>query len=104
MRKLFGLAALGGLGFALAACGSSDDRSTEAEPETVERPAEEALASVNDEPVADPDAAGPPPTEAGAPETAEPQGDTEPSTQPPVETPAEGPPETSAETAQEDSE
>ena len=39
---------------ALAACGSNDDVSTEAEPETVEYTADEALEGVDEEPVADP--------------------------------------------------
>lgn len=41
---------------ALAACGSTDDASTEAMPETVEMPADAALEPVAEEPVADPDA------------------------------------------------
>lgn len=39
---------------ALAACGSNDDVSTEAEPETVEYTADEALEGVDEQPVADP--------------------------------------------------
>ena len=41
---------------ALAACGSSDNASTEAEADTVEIPANEALSGVNEAPVADPGA------------------------------------------------
>lgn len=41
---------------ALAACGSSDDASVEAEADTVEMPANEAMESVVEEPAADPDA------------------------------------------------
>ena len=41
---------------ALAACGSSDNASTEAEADTVEIPANEALQGVNEAPVADPNA------------------------------------------------
>lgn len=41
---------------ALAACGSSDNASTEAEPDTVEIPANEALTGVSEAPVADPNA------------------------------------------------
>ncbi len=41
---------------ALAACGSTDDASTEAEADTVEIPAEDAMAGVEEAPVADPDA------------------------------------------------
>lgn len=64
MKKLAFVAALAGLG--LAACGSSDDASTEAMPDTVEMPADEALEPIAEEPVEDPDAAGPPtdPTES----------------------------------------
>lgn len=39
---------------ALAACGSADDASTESQADTVELPAEEAVADVDDVPVADP--------------------------------------------------
>jgi len=45
----------------LGACSDSDDRSLEAEPETVEMPAQEALEPITDEPVADPEASGPAP-------------------------------------------
>jgi hypothetical protein len=41
---------------ALAGCGSSDNASTEAEADTVEIPANEALEGVNAAPVADPNA------------------------------------------------
>lgn len=40
----------------LAACGSSDDASTEATADTVEMPADEALEAISDQPVADPEA------------------------------------------------
>ena len=40
--------------FALAACGSSEDASTDAEADTVEIPADQALQGVDDEPVEDP--------------------------------------------------
>lgn len=40
----------------LAACGRSDNASTEAEADTVEIPANEALQGVNEAPVADPNA------------------------------------------------
>jgi len=40
--------------FALAACGSSEDASTDAEADTVEIPADLALQGVDDEPVEDP--------------------------------------------------
>ena len=51
MKKLAVIAALGSLG--LAACGSTDDASTEAMPDTVEMPADEALEPVAEEPVED---------------------------------------------------
>ena len=41
---------------ALAACGGNNDASTEAEADTVEITADEALAPVNEAPVADPNA------------------------------------------------
>ncbi len=44
------------LALALAGCGRSDNASTEAEADTVEIPANEALNGVNDLPVADPNA------------------------------------------------
>lgn len=56
MKRPATLGALGCLTFALAACGSTDDASTEAMPETVEMPADEALAPISDEPVEDPGA------------------------------------------------
>jgi hypothetical protein len=40
----------------LAACGSADDASTEAEADTVEIPANDALEGIDDEPVLDADA------------------------------------------------
>ncbi|MDG5751807.1 hypothetical protein P8R33_11870 [Qipengyuania sp. XHP0211] len=40
--------------FVLTACGSSEDASTEAEADTVEIPADEALQGVDEEPVEDP--------------------------------------------------
>lgn len=51
----------------LAACGSSDNASTEAEADTVEVAADEAMEGLTEEPVADPDAA----TEDTAPSEAE---------------------------------
>ncbi len=57
-------AVLAGAAFALAACGSSEDASTEAMPDTVEMPADEALAPIEEEPVEDTEAAGPPPAPA----------------------------------------
>ena len=59
MKKAISYALLGGAGLALAACGSNDDRSTEATPESVEVPAEQALEAVVDEPVVDEDAFDP---------------------------------------------
>ncbi len=51
---------------ALAACGSSDSASTEAEADTVEIPANEALQGVDAAPVADPNANATP-TETATP-------------------------------------
>jgi hypothetical protein len=56
--------ALSAAALMLAACGSSDDASTEATADTVEMPADEALEAISDEPVADPEA-----TATDAPET-----------------------------------
>ena len=53
MKKLTTLASLGALSIALAACGSAEDASTEASPDTVEIAADEALAPVNEEPLVD---------------------------------------------------
>ncbi|WP_374407657.1 hypothetical protein [Pelagerythrobacter sp.] len=53
MKKFaFALAPVAAL--ALAACGSSDDASVDAEADTVEMPADEALTPITDEPVAAP--------------------------------------------------
>lgn len=56
---------------ALAACGSSDNASTEAEADTVEIPANEALQSVEEAPVADPSANAALPTGTATPELTE---------------------------------
>jgi len=56
MKTLTTIASLSALSLALAACGSAEDASTEASPDTVEMVSEEALAPVTEEPVADPDA------------------------------------------------
>lgn len=48
------LTALAGASLLLAACGSYDDASTEANADTVEMPADEALSAVEEQPVADP--------------------------------------------------
>ena len=53
----FRIAAVAATSLALAACGSSDDASTEAEAETVEVSADEAMVGIEEEPVADPAAA-----------------------------------------------
>ena len=54
MKKL--ALVLAPLTFALAACGSTDDASTTAEADTVEMPADEAMAGVTEEPAVDPNA------------------------------------------------
>ncbi len=51
MKKLITLAALGTLSLALGACGSAEDASTEASPDTVEMPAETALEPIAEEPM-----------------------------------------------------
>ena len=56
---------------ALAACGSSDNASTEAEADTVEIPANEALSGVNEAPVADPNANATLPAGEATPELTE---------------------------------
>ena len=53
MKKFTSLALLGGATLALAACGSSEDASTEATADSVEIPTETALEDVTDEPVED---------------------------------------------------
>lgn len=53
MKTSHSFLALGALSIALAACGGAEDASTEARADTVEVPAEEALAPVSEEPVAD---------------------------------------------------
>jgi len=53
MKKLTNLAILGGVSLALAACGSTEDASTDATADTVEMPADEALQAITDEPVED---------------------------------------------------
>ena len=59
------------LALALSGCGRSNDASTEAEADTVEIPANEALTTVTETPVADPSANAAMPTEAGTPEMTE---------------------------------
>ena len=58
MKFRIALAAASAL--ALAACGSSDDASTEAEADTVEIGADDTLTDVTEEPVADPAATATP--------------------------------------------
>jgi hypothetical protein len=53
-RKSFAI--LSGAALMLAACGSADDASSEASADTVEMPADSALAPIGDAPVADPSA------------------------------------------------
>ena len=69
MKKLLTAAFISTFTLALAACGSSDDAATEAEADTVELPADEAMEDVTAEPVADPAATTPTP---GATETTTP--------------------------------
>ncbi len=60
MKRLTNVALMGSVVLVLASCGSSDDASTEALPETVEIPADEALEPIAEEPVVDEEALGPP--------------------------------------------
>lgn len=59
------------LSIALAACGRSDNASTEAEADTVEIPANEALSGVEEAPVADPNANAAVPAGEATPEMTE---------------------------------
>lgn len=59
----FNATMLAGAALLLAACGSADDASTEANADTVEMPADEALTAVSEVPVEDPAA-----TETDAPD------------------------------------
>lgn len=56
MNKITTLAFASLSALALAACGSSDDASVEAEADTVEMPANDAMEAVAEEPAADPNA------------------------------------------------
>ena len=73
----FRIAAVAAASLALAACGSTDDASTEAQADTVEVTADEAMSDVAEEPVADPAAtatagtAAPAAGETAAPATSE---------------------------------
>ncbi len=67
MKKFTTLAALGTLSLALGACGSAEDASTEASPDTVEMPAEEALEPITEEPVQDVGATAPSTSEVEGP-------------------------------------
>ena len=57
MKRIAQFALASSAALALAACGSADDASVEAEADTVEMPADEALSDVSEEPVMDEDAA-----------------------------------------------
>lgn len=56
MNKITTIAFASLSALALAACGSSDDASVEAEADTVEMPANDAMAPVTEMPAADPEA------------------------------------------------
>jgi hypothetical protein len=56
MTKIATFTALAAGALLLTACGSADDASVEASADTVEMPADSALAPVSDAPVADPSA------------------------------------------------
>ena len=68
MRMPKSCAALSASALMLAACGSADDASSEASADTVEMPADSALAPVNDAPVADPSVTATDAPEAAVPE------------------------------------
>ncbi|MBL8656612.1 MAG: hypothetical protein JNJ92_04535 [Altererythrobacter sp.] len=61
------------LALALTGCGRSDSASSEAQADTVEIPANEALAPVTDAPVADPNANAALPTDTATPDLTEEQ-------------------------------
>ena len=64
MKKVSQILLAGAGAMALSACGSADDASADAEADTVEMPAENALEGVSEEPVEDADASSED-TEAG---------------------------------------
>jgi hypothetical protein len=66
VKKTALIAAMSGASLLLSACGSANDASTEASADTVEMPADSALAPVTDVPAADPSA-----TATDAPEAEE---------------------------------
>ena len=68
MRMLKSFAVLSASALMLAACGSADDASSEANADTVEMPADSALAPVSEAPVADPSATATDVPEAAVPE------------------------------------
>ena len=68
MRRYNSFAVLSACALMLAACGSADDASSEASADTVEMPADSALAPVNDAPVADPSVTATDAPEAAVPE------------------------------------
>jgi len=70
MRRFKTFAVLSAVTLMLAACGSADDASSEANADTVEMPADSALAPVNDAPIADPSATATDAPEAAVPEAA----------------------------------
>lgn len=78
MKKIAAFALVAPFALSLAACGSADDASTEAEADTVEIQANDAMAEVTEEPVADEGAAVEDATaaaEEAATDTAEAAGD-----------------------------
>ena len=67
MKSRYALILAAPLAFALSGCGRSNSASTEAEADTVEIPANEALTPVTEAPVADPNANAAMPTDTGTP-------------------------------------
>ncbi len=68
MRMLKSFAVLSASALMLVACGSADDASSEANADTVEMPADSALAPVSEAPVPDPSATATDVPEAAVPE------------------------------------
>ena len=71
MKSRYALILAAPLALALSGCGRSNDASTEAQADTVEIPANEALTTVTETPVMDPDANAVTPADTATPETTE---------------------------------
>ena len=71
MKSRYALVLAAPLALALSGCGRSNDASTEAQSDTVEIPANEALSTVTETPVADPNANAAMPADTASPEITE---------------------------------